>query len=152
MNIWASADVDGTVKTFIPQLGQLWKSNVGQSSCMILIFERWSSSGTATTAFYAPPMAGEAGTTPGERFGTEGGITPAINAGRFGLVPCELQYTRHIANSQLSKGLAGATGLINIGYADGHVQSCLQSDLANMSTGHALGSSMWSPSDPTMPQ
>ena len=152
MNIWASGDVDGTVKAYIPQLGQLWKTNVSSSSDMILVFERWSSSGSTELGYYAPPMAGEAGTTPGERFGTEGGITPPINAGRFGLVPCEMQYTRHVAASKMFGGLSAPTGALNIGYADGHVQACRQDDLANLSTGHAIGSTMWSPSDPSIPQ
>ena len=94
--------------------------------------------------FSAPYYVGFRGVTPGQRFGAAGGVTP-FNAYRFGIVNCEIDYTRH--RPQPTGPSAQPGGVVNIAYADGHVAPKTESDLADRNTGLSTLDSLWSPLD-----
>jgi prepilin-type N-terminal cleavage/methylation domain-containing protein/prepilin-type processing-associated H-X9-DG protein len=146
MNFWASAAVDPSAAKLMPSAGVLWKLNVGRGSQMILVVERWSSSGTADGGFYAPPTAGQAGGTPGQRFGVDGGIAPLMRVGRFGSVNCEVAFYRHRKRGE-GEPQGSPVGRAQFGYADGHVALKTNGELAVASTGLSTLDSQWSPAD-----
>lgn len=144
MNIWASCKVDSSVSKKIPAQGVLWASNVAASSKMILLVETWSYQGSNAVGWFAPGAVGSSGTTAGQRFGAGGGISPLINTNRWGRVNCELAYMRH------RKGFGSSTspsGRVNLGYADGHVATKSNQDLADSNTGRSTLDSLWAPND-----
>ena len=148
MNIWASCKVDTPVLKQQKVSGTLWDSRVTNSSQMILISEKWTSSslsgGWVTEEYFG--YAG--GATPGQRFGVGGGIPPQ-HMGQWGLVNCELAYLRHrSSSSSTSSGtLIEPVGRITIGYADGHVDMKSNDELADSTTNLSTLDSMWSPWD-----
>jgi prepilin-type processing-associated H-X9-DG protein len=147
MNIWASCKVDSSVLKPLsgPVLGSLWSyCSVPRPSNMILIGEAWSYF-QPTGAFQCGLTIGNRGLTPGQRFGGGGGITP-FNAGRWGEVNCELPYMLHRLG-----GAAGRStqpiGRINLGYADGHVETKSNQDLVDYVSGVSTNDSFFSPLD-----
>lgn len=145
MNIWASSKVDSAVRAQQKILGTFWRTTVTDSSRMILISEKLTSSKLAGGWVTVEPF-GYAGTTPGARFGVGVGIPPE-KLGQWGLVHCELAYGRHASNNTSPSGTP-LVGRITIGYADGHVELKSNDELANAVTGLSTLDSEWSPWDP----
>jgi prepilin-type N-terminal cleavage/methylation domain-containing protein/prepilin-type processing-associated H-X9-DG protein len=146
MNFWASSKTTDAAATKVPAVGTFWRSNVTSSSRMILITEKWSSTGPGGN-WYTTAFLGSLGSTPGERFGGTGGlVAPPVNTGRWGLANCELPFMRHRKPKGPGSGLQ-PIGRINIGYADGHVALKSNSDLVDAQTGRSTLDSLWSPLD-----
>jgi prepilin-type N-terminal cleavage/methylation domain-containing protein/prepilin-type processing-associated H-X9-DG protein len=144
MNVWASSAIDPWLEPFIPPGVRLWGSNPRLSSQLILLTETWSSTGAGIGPFYALPTVGFRGNTPGDRFGGGAGVVPPFFAGPWGQVNCELAYMRH----RKRKGPGVATeprGMINIAYADGHVDVRTDDELVSRVTGQSTRDSMWCP-------
>lgn len=143
MNHWASSKVDTT-----PLLRrQVWSANIPNSSQLILITESWSSKGSPLAGWSSEPTVGKRGNDAGLMFGANGGITP-YSAGRWGVVNCELAYNRH----RNGNGIGSATGTrpvgrLNVGYADGHVETVSNADLADQQSGLSTFNSLWSALD-----
>lgn len=138
MNVWASSAVDKRVASLTS--GLQWVSG-RKSTAMILLAESWS--GNSTGLGYVPaPVIGSEGGTAAQKFGAMGGIGP-IPAGRFGLVNCELTYSRHRRSSGQGSGVM-PVGRLSICFDDGHVELCSDQDLVSggQSTGHAAWSSV----------
>lgn len=144
MNIWASSKVDTPVRLQQKVSGTFWDSRVADSSQMILISEKWTSS-SLSGGWVTEEYFGYAGATPGERFGVGGGIPPQ-HMGQWGLVNCELAYARHGSSRESGRPIQ-PVGRITIGYADGHVDMKSNDDLANSTTNLSTLDSMWSPWD-----
>lgn len=144
MNFWASSAVDSSSVTATASRGSFWKAKVSNSSRMILVTERWSTVGSDAEGWYATATVGSAGSKPGQRFGAGSGIVPPMAAARWGLVICELPYSRHGGDGNST----APRGCINIAYADGHVVLKAEKELADLATGLSTLDSMWSPMDP----
>ena len=145
MNIWASAKVDPAVKNATAG-GSLWSLNVPRPSNMILLGETWSYFIETADSYRCAPTFGFLGLTAGQRFGGAGGISPAVNAGRWGQVNCELAFMLHRPRSS-SGHSTQPIGRVNLGYADGHVETKTNSDLVNPVTGLCTNDSFFSPLD-----
>jgi prepilin-type N-terminal cleavage/methylation domain-containing protein/prepilin-type processing-associated H-X9-DG protein len=145
MNIWASSKVDLFVQN-ATKLGSLWSYNVARPTNMILIAETWSYFVETSDSFRCAPTFGYVGMTVGQRFGGAGGISPTINAGRWGQVNCELAYMLHRAPGSAGRSTQ-PIGLVNLGYADGHVETKSNVDLVNSATGISTNDSFFSPLD-----
>jgi len=141
VNIWTASAIDPE----IPPVGTLWGPAPHRSSQVILLTESWSYREDFNHGFSAPYYVGSRGVTPGQRFGAAGGVTP-FNAYRFGIVNCEIDYTRHRPRSHWAQRTEPG-GVVNIAYADGHVAAKTESDLANRDTGLSTLDSLWSPLD-----
>ena len=142
MNFWASSAVEPSARAAMPARGVLWKQSAPKGAHLILVAERWSSVGSQDTGWVSAATVGRFGDHPGRRFGVGGGLIPLLDAGRFGMVNCELTYDRH--------GRAGrprATGRLHIGYADGHVALKSQAELGDLTTGMSTLDSWWTPID-----
>jgi len=149
MNFWASSFVDASLVSAAPDRGVFWNSRSGRSSQLILATEAWSGTGSATEGWYAAPTLGVKGAKPGQRFGAGGGIVPPVSAGRWGVVNCELPYMRHAMRAIRS---TAPRGMVNVGYADGHVAIRSERDVADFETGKSTLDSLWSPPDPELNQ
>jgi prepilin-type processing-associated H-X9-DG protein len=145
MHFWARSAGDGAARLAAPSptFGQFWGSHTRQGSQTILLAETWSSTSVGPGTFAAPATIGQRGSTPGQKFGGAGGVTP-FSAGRWGVVNCDLTYMRH----RKRNGPGRATqplGRVNLAYADGHVASKSNDDLVNRVTGLSTGDSRWCP-------
>ena len=146
MNVWASSKVDASVTSFKPPTGTLWsKGHNAPSPKLIVLAEAFPWTGAASTGWYAQPYIGFAGYTAGQKFGGGGGISPALSEGRFGKVVSELCYMRHRLITSAGRA-TGPTGMLNIGYADGHVEAKTNQQVLTM-LGNSSGDSFWSPLD-----
>lgn len=160
-NIWASCAVDaGVTKSAAqsPPQGLVWgeiQAAARPSSKLMLLVEVYSSTGSATVGWYAKPTVGlpnvststppTTPTTPGERFGGGTGVVPPLNMARFGIVISELCYMRHRPPN--SRGTyTQPRGVLNIAYADGHVEPKTDRDLVT-ADGKSTGDSLWTPID-----
>jgi prepilin-type N-terminal cleavage/methylation domain-containing protein/prepilin-type processing-associated H-X9-DG protein len=153
MNTFASSFVSPFVSAGIdaaPSRGTLWRSNVSNSSNMILLietfsYEDWPVNNTATGQFSSPAVCGFYPFSPGERFHA----APAPGAqgtDRFGEIAAQVCFFRHRAARQQG-GLGDAIGRVNIGFADGHVSLHSQNELFDPVTGRSTFLAMWSPND-----
>jgi prepilin-type N-terminal cleavage/methylation domain-containing protein/prepilin-type processing-associated H-X9-DG protein len=145
MNIWASSKVDPFVQNAV-NLGSLWSYSVARPTNMILIGETWSYFVETSESFRCAPTFGYVGMTAGQRFGGAGGISPTVNAGRWGQVNCELAYMLHRACGSAGRSTQ-PIGLVNLGYADGHVETKSNEDLVNSASGVSTNDSFFSPLD-----
>jgi prepilin-type N-terminal cleavage/methylation domain-containing protein/prepilin-type processing-associated H-X9-DG protein len=165
MNIWASSGAEQFVlntspipktngpATYAPAppfRGQCWGSNVKEPTRMILIVERFAANDAASLGLFASASSGWAGTKPGQRFGANGGIPGGVNSGPFGTTKTELDYTRHRRRGEGTG--TEPIGRLNIGYADGHVASKTNAQLAvfqqlDIKFGKSTYDSLWSPND-----
>jgi prepilin-type N-terminal cleavage/methylation domain-containing protein/prepilin-type processing-associated H-X9-DG protein len=141
VNIWMASAIDPE----IPPVGRLWGPTPRNSAQVILALESWSYKGSFNSGYSANPYVGYRGVTPGQRFGAAGGVTP-YNASRFGVVNCEIDYSRHRPRSHWAQRTQPG-GVVNIAYADGHVAPKTESDLVNRDTGLSTLDSLWSPLD-----
>ncbi len=144
MNFWASSYID---RRPAPPGGVFWDTSVKNPEKMILLAERWTDVSDALGWYTGTRLIGQAGATPGLRFGGGGGISPPLLMGQWGRQKCELPYIRH--GSPRGNGTDG-TRCVNIGYADGHVATVFQTDLVDMNTGLSTLNSLWSPMDPDL--
>jgi prepilin-type processing-associated H-X9-DG protein len=144
MNWWASSKVDLFVTQAVPTRGRTWSAHAPGGPDMILVAECWSAFGSAGSGWAAAPTIGFAGERPGQRFGAAGGIAPPADAGRWGLVNCELPYARHRKRQDSAASPLTPRGRVNIGYADGHVETRSESDLADAAAGKSTLDSLWS--------
>ena len=139
MNHWACSKVD--VILFGPQpVRSVWSSSMPKSSQMILITEAWSSIGGVSGPYSATATVGKRGNNAGLLFGSKMGF----QAGRWRTVYSELTYNRH--RNGRGKGNE-PVGRLNIGYADGHVATVSNDDLADASSGLSTLDSLWSEMD-----
>jgi prepilin-type N-terminal cleavage/methylation domain-containing protein len=140
MNIWASCKVDSNVLTPPGLIEQLWPRNRKCTARLILLTESF-----AWTWRTSWPVVGKCGdtTTTGQMFGG-GSAVPAIAAGPWGLVNCELAYQRHRGRGPGS-GTA-PVGRVAICFGDFHVALCSNSDLVD-ADGNTTGLAAWSPMD-----
>ena len=142
MNLWASARCDRLLLRQSPPAGRLWRLGEYRTAQMVLLTEAWSQNGTAAAGFQSLAAIGVTG-TPGQRFGGGGGLRP-FNAGRFGRVNCELDYSRH----RKGKGTGvQPVGQISIAFGDGHVEMRTNDSLVNFTSGALTGGCFWSPQD-----
>jgi prepilin-type N-terminal cleavage/methylation domain-containing protein/prepilin-type processing-associated H-X9-DG protein len=150
MNIWASANVDTTLKNL--NRGTLWGTGTKGSANLILITEKYSGVADTSGLYYANATVGAQGSRAGLRFGAGGGVTPALNNGRFGTTITEIDYGRHRRRGDQGRGTE-PKGRINIGFADGHVQGFQHKDLADFSdaAGKSKLAALWSPLDRQIP-
>ena len=140
MNHWASSKVNSSVLL----VRKLWSPSMPNSSQMILLAESWTNAGGPLLGGWtAPPTVGLRGNDAGRLFGAKGGVSPFF-AGRWGMVNCELTYNRH------RNGRGAGTepvGRLNIAYADGHVETLSNEDLADQTSGLSTFNSLWSERD-----
>jgi prepilin-type N-terminal cleavage/methylation domain-containing protein/prepilin-type processing-associated H-X9-DG protein len=141
MNIWMSSATDPEKMRY----GTLWGPAPRRSSQVILVIEAWAY--LSGTGFSAPTTVGFRGDTPGKRFGVGGGI-PLINTFNpsVGILNCEIDYSRHRPRNHWAQRTQPG-GIVNIAYADGHVEAKSESDLADRDTGLSRLDSLWSPLD-----
>lgn len=151
MNAWTSSLLGNEFTDPNPGTGVLWPATVPRSSEVILIIEAWSERDDPSYGYTAPEVVGVAGATPGRRFGAGGGIAPLWDAGRFGMVNSQLAYARHRRANGKGHGTE-PFGVVNIGYADGHVAGRAEGELANFTTGKSHLQSLWSPLDSSQEQ
>ena len=147
MNVWASSAMDPVFKK--SGYGTPWTASTSGASKLILITERWSGSGSASTGWTSQPIVGGNSASPGRRFGGGVGLVPMVTEGRLGRVRSELAYARHRTRKGPGRGTE-PVGRVQIGYADGHVQLRSNVDLVNQSTGATTLDSWWSPLDPRL--
>lgn len=147
MNAWASCQVDTTVAN--SQFGVQWGPWSKPASQLILVTEKWSSTGNSKFGWTAAATIGGLEGTPGQRFGGGTGLSPMFNAGPYGYVTTELPYERHRSREGPGQGTQ-AIGRVTIGYADGHVVMKSQVDLYDPTTGLSRLDSLWSPADPRL--
>jgi prepilin-type processing-associated H-X9-DG protein len=149
MNIWASSAVDSGVKS--SSRGTLWGSGTKGSANLILITEKWSGN-FFNGAWFSSATVGFQGDRAGQRFGAGGGVSPPLSNGRFGNTITEVDYVRHRRRTDGGKGTE-PIGRINIGFADGHVQSFRHTDLADFTSpaGKSKLVALWSLRDRAIP-
>ncbi len=164
MNIWSSSAVQNS-NILAPRVdpkssstvkfvaGSLWSQTVKHPCNMILIGENWSYTGEVwdgITHYTAPAIFGYAAMSAVDRFGGNGGIYPAVNAGRWGAVTSELPFMRHRKYRGAGTGTQ-PIGRVNLAYADGHVQTKSNFDLITKDpvsgSDVITGDSYWSPFD-----
>ncbi len=169
MNIWASSSADQGVmngntvpmasqfSTYVANrrvpypggnrfMGTFWDSSTSGASQLILFSERHVSiDGGPLGKFAGPTLAGNSlfMLRPGQRFLGDpnyniGGLSPGATT--------ELDFTRHRAKKDSSKGVQ-PVGRINIAFADAHVETLSESDLADTATGKSRLRAKWSPYD-----
>ena len=162
MNVFASAKVSTDFEKVLPNgtlpiHGQLWGTNTGQSSDLLLVGEQYSAFGTEG-AYAADATVGVPGTTsavataaqsPGVRWGGNGGLPPAT-LGRFENARGEMDYTRH-RRDDVEEQLA-PEGRMNIAFADGHVDMVRSGELyiddeGADDDGQSTFRALWSPLD-----
>ena len=156
MNVYASSVVSPYVQAALqrtPPMGKLWKSNVGDSSSMILLIESFSTEdwpaedqasiiGVGRTGQWSSPaLVGFVGPSPGGRFIGGGPEVPA----RFGACDSQICYFRHRLPKQPG-ALGTAIGQLNIAFADGHVSLHSRDDLVTQD-GRSTLLAKWSPND-----
>jgi prepilin-type N-terminal cleavage/methylation domain-containing protein/prepilin-type processing-associated H-X9-DG protein len=164
MNVYASGFVSRFVKPHLEgdnPVGKLWNSAVGESSKMILLIESFSDEdwpaedqapvpGVGRTGQWSSPavvgLSGRApsssiASTPGMRFISGGRSVPA----RFGDCASQICYSRHRSPKEPGT-LGNASGMVNIGFADGHVGTFSTRELAD-ENGRSTFEAMWSPID-----
>ena len=137
MNRWASSLVDARTKL----VRKLWSKDMPYSSQLVLITESWSSQPDSAVGWSAQPTVGLRDNPAGVLFGF---ISPPFTAGRWRSVDCELAYNRH------RNGRGTGTqpvGRLNIGYADGHVETVSNDALVNPATKLSRFHSLWSDMD-----
>jgi prepilin-type N-terminal cleavage/methylation domain-containing protein/prepilin-type processing-associated H-X9-DG protein len=143
MNVWASSAIDASVRNALPD-DRPWNLTDKQASKLILVSERWSTSGNAADGYVTmPPTIGSRGAKAGIRFGGNGG-TP-FNGARFKTVQTELTFVRHRGRS-MQGAATQAAGRVVIGYADGHVALRSNADLVGLD-GLSTLDSLWTPND-----
>jgi prepilin-type N-terminal cleavage/methylation domain-containing protein len=145
MNVWMSSQVDSWVAQDTPPTGVLWGSSRLPSSNVMLILEAYSTLEDEGIGRVSPEVVGMFGATPGKRFGVDGGVGP-VYGGPWGLINCELDFSRHRTSSLAAKG-PQPIGSLHIGYADGHVVLRSNAELADATSGKSTLDSFWSPLD-----
>jgi prepilin-type processing-associated H-X9-DG protein len=159
MNIFASGRVSVYVEASlsdVPPRGKMWKSNVGNSSHMILLIESFATEnwptndqpvlppGWKVVGKASPAVVGWVPARPAERFGYggKGGGTDD----EYGTKAAQVCYFRHRLGKSPA-GMGDAYGKLNIGFADGHVDLFRHDQLVNWQTGKSTYEAMWSPID-----
>lgn len=160
MNAYASSGVNSYFQN--PPFAHYFSANCKNASAMLLIGETYSRfNGTAATGvsgYATGNVVGLSGTSfasataaagnfPGKRW--IGNLN--IDTGsRFGIVPCEFDYTRHRKRNE-GHGVE-SKGRMNVGFADGHVAMVVADDLADRATGRSKLLVFWSPFDAAFQQ
>ena len=143
MNIWASSAVDPMVDQTKNIRGTFWSANCGPSSKLILVAEKWATKGSATKGWLTDEPFGWLGSTPGSRFGGEGGVVPVLVPSMGAWANSELPYPRHRNRRSPWTGME-PHGRVSIGYADGHAELKSDDDLVDWTTGRSSLDSLWS--------
>lgn len=152
MNFWASGAVNDYALGYDTFAGKYFGSNSKNSSTMILLTEAYSKNSSPGT-YAASSTVGANGITKstgglGNKAGPRFLGNLSVNSVRFGVTPTEIDYTRHRRRGE-GNGTE-AKGRLNIGFADGHVQSFTADDLADRKTGKSRYVALWSPVDRTL--
>ncbi len=155
MNIWASSAVEDNAsrKSTTPNInltvngtprGSMWDTGTKRSQELILISEKWTQFNTAE-GWVCTPTIGFQGDRAGQRFGAEPtNISQGIRTGET--APTELDFSRHRRRNDGGNGIE-AKGRINIGFADGHVETLTHKDLVG-ADGKSTLRALWSLYDP----
>jgi prepilin-type N-terminal cleavage/methylation domain-containing protein/prepilin-type processing-associated H-X9-DG protein len=162
MNTFASGMVSDFVVAALaqdPPRGKLWKSNVSNSSNMILLiesfsWEAWPEATPDPTQYASPALVGFFPMRPGDRFANGGGGALGTDTYRFGAMSSQVCYFRHRPAKQPGT-LGDAIGRVNIGFADGHVSLHSDKELYTSPDGTTMNSTflaMWSPIDRELDQ
>ncbi|HEY1685365.1 MAG TPA: prepilin-type N-terminal cleavage/methylation domain-containing protein [Tepidisphaeraceae bacterium] len=147
MNVWASCQIDSSILN--THAGVLWGPGTKHAEQLILVTEKWASTGSNKFGWTASPTIGGTVTaTPGELFGGGTGLPVKVSAGSLGLASTELPYMRHRLYQGPGHGL-DAVGRVTIGYADGHVAIKSNTELYD-SSGKSMLRTLWSPADPLL--
>jgi prepilin-type N-terminal cleavage/methylation domain-containing protein/prepilin-type processing-associated H-X9-DG protein len=134
----ARASRDAALAGYTGNLGRTWDAGVSQASSMILMGEGWSRFG-ATPRFSGSTFGGEAGSTPGDRFG---GLNQS-GYGVWGTVSSSMNWTLHGEN----KDPAVPEGRTHFGYVDGHVSLTSNTEVYDAATGLSTYEALWAPDD-----
>lgn len=147
MNVWACGGVSRAVldpRDPAPR-GKLWSASTSPASSLMLVLESWPCTG-GTGRFFSRPTVGGNAPTAGLSFGAAGGIGPYAAYPRMIGPTCELTYYRH--RTQWGTNWWLPTGMVNIGYADGHVAAKTDRELVDAASAQSTLDSLWSPLDP----
>jgi type II secretory pathway pseudopilin PulG len=142
MNFWASSKVDLVVPP--PVKSRLWGPQEKNASKLLLISEAWSGTGSPGIGYSSAPFIGIWGES-GKRFGGGGGL-PLFSAGRFGLVNCDLDFSRHRRAGAGGQGTQ-PRGRVAVGFADCHAELLRNEEIVDYSTGVITRLVGWSPCD-----
>jgi prepilin-type processing-associated H-X9-DG protein len=154
-NVYASSAVDTAYQK--PPFAKYFSSNSKPATALFLIGETYSRfTGTTTggsTGYATGNVVGLSGTSfasatsgqgnyPGKRWI---GNLSIDTSSRFGIVPCEFDYSRHRKRGE-GHGTE-SKGRMNIGFADGHVEMIAADDLCDRTTLKSKFRALWSPMD-----
>jgi prepilin-type processing-associated H-X9-DG protein len=143
----ARAADDAEVAGYTGAGGQAFVVDSPGTSDLILLGEAWTRFGDANENFAGATMGGEAGTLPGQRFGSDATTFPAGAWHPGATAPNQAQasnnYLLHGGNDDINN----AEGRSNWAFLDGHASSIEQSDLFDEGTGLSTYEILWSPND-----
>jgi prepilin-type N-terminal cleavage/methylation domain-containing protein/prepilin-type processing-associated H-X9-DG protein len=136
----ARASSDAPTGGYNGNLGANFRADVARATSIILLGEGWSRFGNSPR-FAGSTFGGEAGSTPGARFG--GGTGVPQNAGSWGSVVSTINWVLHGSNEDpaVPKGRAQFT------FADGHVAFLESGEAYDSTTGKSTYEALWAPDD-----
>jgi prepilin-type N-terminal cleavage/methylation domain-containing protein/prepilin-type processing-associated H-X9-DG protein len=145
MNGRASADAGVLLPTGTG--GEAFNASVIKATDMILLGEAWTRFGSASQNFAGATIGTEAGTLPGQRFGSDGTTFSAGawhgNATAANQAQANTNYLLHGGGDDISQ----ADGRSNWAFVDGHAEPASQESLYDESTGNSTYELLWSPTD-----
>lgn len=149
MNVWASAFVSDYVEAAqhtTPPDGKLFTYGTKEGQGLIVLAEAlWEDPAQNDAHVNAAPAVCGAFGAPGARFG--GGAGVGYSSSLYGYVSSQLDYSRHRPANQRALGRATPVGVLNLGFADGHVQRFRSDELYDEATGKSRYAALWSPID-----
>ena len=125
--------------------GNAFDFNASETTKLILLGEAWTRFGTADNAFSGATLGGEAGTLPGQRFGSDTNTFPS--GAWHGTAPNQAQATNNYRLHGGNDDISEAEGRSNWAFLDGHVSSFEQTSLYDEATGLSTYEILWSPND-----
>jgi prepilin-type N-terminal cleavage/methylation domain-containing protein/prepilin-type processing-associated H-X9-DG protein len=173
MNIWASSLINSSnpppnglnITTGDHPYGKLWRNNVSDSSRMLLVTERFATNLVTGTGvpdadgLYAGATVGSTfitGVARADHIAAQWGATTVNWAGTAAGVldaRTNIAWSIHRKRGQRPSGnspigTAGSPyGMVNMGFADGHVELIAHSDVADFVNNKSTFRVLWSPKD-----
>jgi len=141
MNARASSDAE--VGGYNGPGGKPFTVNAPDTTRLIILGEAWTRFGAADNAFAGATMGGEAGTSPGERFGADPATTFPAGAWWNGSPRASNNYVLHGGNEDVNR----PEGRSNWAMLDGHAAGRSQDELKDEATGKSTYELLWSPND-----